>query len=440
MLRRASKAMARKFPHGRVLTYDQVVKTFRGKRLAIYTRARETLKTNPLHEGDARIQAFVKAEKTNPDAKVNPDPRMIQARGPRYNLAIARYLRYVEHLIYNLEHRGVRSVAKGMNQTQRAEAITRKFAAFYDTVCFSIDCSRWDQHVSLEILEVEHGFYQHFYPDSAELAQLLKWQRTNRCRTKNGVKYRVRGGRMSGDINTALGNCLLMVLMVRAVMDKMGVEYDLFDDGDDCLIFINGRDFEAVSQQLPALFRLFGQELKVENVARQLSDIVFCQSRIVFNGVTNVMVRDWRKVLSQACCGTKHWNEPNMVRPMLGLVAACESVLCKGVPILAPFAAAMHRLSGGCVAKVNACDSGLLRRYEIETGRTDPVYESSKITTAARVSFQETFGVDVGLQHAIERRLANWHLSTTESTTVVAELDHQWDPQYSSVAYIPELL
>lgn len=438
LLRRESKRLARKYPSGEERSLESVLNTFKGSRRAIYERAYQSLAVRPFGDADARIQSFVKAEKTNPLAKVNPDPRMIQARTPRYNLMIAKYLRYVEHLIYNLKHNGIRSVAKGMNQRVRAETILEKFSRFNDPICFSIDCSRWDQHVSDEVLEIEHGFYQHFYPNSEELRALLRHQRRNKCRTKNGVKYAVRGGRMSGDINTALGNCLLMVIMVRAAMGELDTKYDLLDDGDDCLIFIERSDFERVKEQLPAIFKAFGQELKIENIAERPSEVLFCQSRMVFNGKHHVMVRDWRKVLSQACCGTKHWNIPDMVRPMMGMVAACESVLNAGVPILAPFAAALHRMSRGRMAKLNACDSGLLRRYQIELG-TDktPTFLNSEISLEARLSFQETFGVMISEQRTIEKALAEWDIDSEIARTVPVELDNTWDPVYSDAAYIP---
>jgi hypothetical protein len=52
---------------------------------------------------------------------------------------------------------------------------------------------------------------------SKELAELLKWQLQNKgfARTIDGlIKYSVEGCRMSGDMNTALGNCTIMCALV----------------------------------------------------------------------------------------------------------------------------------------------------------------------------------------------------------------------------------
>lgn len=438
MLRQALARIRKRMTYGHEKTLDETLLTFKGARKKIYERACESLKNKPFHNGDARIQSFVKAEKTNPSAKTNPDPRMIQARTPRYNLTVAKYLRSVEHQVYNMEFKHMRAVAKGQNQVQRADIIRKKMARFNRPVCFSIDASRFDQHVGYDVLKAEHEFYQSFYPDSSELREVLKLQLNNKCRTKNGVKYSVRGGRMSGDINTALGNVVLAVAMIMAAMKELGIEdYDIYDDGDDMLVWVEEEDFDKVRVALPRVFLEFGQELKIENVARDPQDIVFCQSKMVYNGNTWVMMRDWRKVLSQSTSGTKWWNIPDMVRPMMGMVGACESVLCAGVPILSRYAAALNRISQGKLAHNNCCDSSLIIRYRYETGNDTVEYKESKITSEARLSFERTFGVDIWQQQAIERILDRWDLETTEAITVAVELDHHWTPNYNGHTMIP---
>lgn len=433
-IRRALKSLRKRTSDGHELTLDETVKTFRGARRKLYERARESFKNKPFHSGDGRIQSFIKAEKTNPDAKVNPDPRMIQARTPRYNLMIAKYLRHVEHQVYNIKHNNRRCVAKGMNQFERADNIRQKMASFNKPVCFSIDASRFDQHVGLGVLKAEHDFYKSYYPGNDELRHLLREQEQNKCHTKNGVKYRVRGGRMSGDINTALGNVVLAVAMIHAAMKELGItKYDILDDGDDMLVFVEEEDYERIRGELPRVFLEYGQELKIENVARDPQDIIFCQSKMVYNGERWVMMRPWQKVLSQSTSGTKWWNIPEMVRPMMGLVGACESVLCKGVPILSRYAAALNRMARGGVAHINCSDSSLMIRYRYETGDEKPVYIESTITSDARLSFMRTFGIEIWQQYAIERILDHWDLETTVAITVRPELDHRWRPDYNAL-------
>ena len=147
--------------------------------------------------------------------------------------------------------------------------------AFNAPVVVSLDASRFDQHVSKELLEIEHSIYMHMCP-SGELRRLLQWQLHNKGVSSQGIRYHTRGKRMSGDMNTALGNCILMILMVSAFMD--GRKYDMLDDGDDGLLIVEEDEYAWVCQNAEPAFLNFGMEIKVENVARSLEEVEWCQS------------------------------------------------------------------------------------------------------------------------------------------------------------------
>lgn len=442
-LSRSIDSLARPIGHLEPWTLERVRDSFTGARKRRYEMAYESLRISPLWRADARINSFVKAEKYNPEDKVNPDPRMIQARDARYNLVIAKYLRPIEHYIYNLvAPSGLRVVAKGLNQRDRAELLISKFARFSDPVCFSVDASRWDKHISLGVLRLEHRFYQHIVPHCPEFDRLLKWQQNNNCRTAGGCKYVCHGGRMSGDINTALGNCLLMVAMMRAALKSLGVrDYEIMDDGDDCLVIINRPDFVQIGK-LPEKFLAYGQELRIEGVTSVLSEVTFCQARAVWNGDSFIMVRNWRKVLSQSCCGTKHWNDPSLVRPMFGLVGSCELALCHGVPILQAFALALVRMSRGKVASLENMEPGYIHRLRAEYGSVQSAMHAAKaspVSDRARLSFEEAWGVPSWEQIAIENILGSWDVDTTIADTVPSEWDYTWSDGRQLRVMPPEL-
>lgn len=415
------------WPHRAItpLTLERALESFKGTRRALYLRAYDSLQSDPLKKRDSRISAFVKAEKFCVVDKVNPDPRMIQARTPRYNLHLARFLRPLEHQIYGLKRHGLPVIAKCLNPKQRAKLIVDKWQLFRKPVCFSIDCSRWDKHVSREILDVEHGFYQDWFKGDLELKQLLEWQKVNRCRTSNGVKYTVNGGRMSGDMNTALGNCVLMVGMVTDALERVVGHYAIIDDGDDCLVFVEEDDFERVAAFLPARFLEYGQELKIENVARDLQDIIFCQCRLTLGADGWTMARDWHKVLSQSCCGTRHWNDPNMIPAMFGMLGDCENALHRGVPILQAFATRLRELSGGKRARITHMDSSY--QYRIGSYGLEDVLslEPAIVTEEARFEFERTWGTPIWQQLAVEHHLTTWE-PFAPMRDVPSEIDHRW--------------
>lgn len=390
------------------LTLEETLSTFKGAKNKLYKRAYDSLLVEPFGDKDGRIKSFVKAEKFNPLEKVNPDPRMIQARDPRYNLHLAAYLRGIEHFVYGLTVGGVKCVAKCLNPAQRYDMLAAKWAMFKDPVCFSVDATRFDKHVASEMLDVEHDFYESCYPGDPFLKRLLKYQKLNVCTTNNGLRYTVKGMRMSGDMNTGLGNILLMIAMLLAALHHLLVKaFQLMDDGDDCLVVTERSDFEKLRLNLPKVFLSFGQELKIENVAYDIRDVVFCQSKPTWNGDRYVFARNWRKVLSQSCCGTKHWNDPKMVRPLFGLIGDCELATHGGIPILEPYAIRLQQLSNGARARLETLDSS----YQYRVGSWGLDLSSVKpkgITWKARLEFERTWGVSIVEQMAIEDTISRW--------------------------------
>jgi hypothetical protein len=428
LMYRTNRRLARAMGHFAPYTYDQVLATFGGKQRKRYADAVESLKLQPLTRRDARVSAFVKSEKFNPLAKRNPDPRMIQARQPRYGVEIARYLKPIEKALYTLRGpTGLRCIAKGLNQRQRAELLLLKLQQFRNPVILGLDCAKFDKHVDVEQLKVEHAFYL-MLCSSPHFQTLLSWQLVNEVVTSNGVRYTIYGKRMSGEMNTALGNCTLMVNMSFTSMSVLKIPnsgWDLLDDGDDCLLIVEAQYLDLVLRELPKLFLRFGHELKIELVTRDIRRATFCQSRVVCLADGPLFVRDWRKVLSQSACGVKHWGVPNMVRPMLTAVGACELALSLGVPILQEWAVAMIRNGRGLRPKVLDIDSGLAARVKYEVGAVDLdvllAVQPSVIRDCDRVAFADTWGTCVEEQLRVEAILRNWHVDSVEAVTYPTE-------------------
>lgn len=422
VLAKETRLLAKKMGHIAPYSYDQVLATWNSKLRKRYQDAYESLSAEPLCRRDARVSAFVKSEKFDPVPRVNPDPRMIQSRHPRYNVVVARYLKPIEKALYALRGpHGLRMVAKGLNQRQRAELLRDKLALFDDPVLIGLDGSRFDKHVHGQVLRLEHLFYT-LLIDSDELRELLAWQLVNDVVTQNGVKYKVRGKRMSGDINTALGNCVLMIIMVRAAMRILGIknrDWDILDDGDDCILILEAQHLKVVQAELPAVFLTFGQELKVESVARDIRDTVFCQSKVLDDGTNLVFTRYWRKVLSQSACGVKHWGTPSMVRPMLTAVGRCELALARGIPILQEFALALVRNGRGLEPRRLDLDGGLALKVKYEMGWAEVTQDllravkPAEVTESMRVAFDRTWGVSVAEQLHVEAILREWVVETT---------------------------
>lgn len=367
---------------------------------------------------DATIKMFVKPERFNPEAKRNPDPRAIQFRNPKYCVALAQFLHPIEHHIYELScaSNGVprsRNVAKGLNSCSRAQLLIEKTANFSDPIYLGLDAARFDKHVSKEKLEIEHSVYTYSNPDP-HFRQLLSWQLVNKCFSNLGLVYKVRGRRMSGDMNTAAGNCLLMLIMLIAIFTiVLRVKWDCLDDGDDVVVIIERRDVKLVLSRLADLFLSFGMEIKLESMCDDIHQVVFCQSSIVeYRTGKFKFVRDWRKVISNALCGVSHWTNDTYRRRVLQAIGTCELVLNLSVPILQSFALAILRnVSGGKAVDLSLAPEGLQRRTYRDLkalGIAPNLIEAQPIHDCGRASFATAYGVSIEDQLAIEKRLDAW--------------------------------
>lgn len=401
---------------------------FGGRKRDYYLKALDEVLQDGLDKSDAGVTLFVKSEKLAP-TKVNPDPRAIQFRNPRYCVALASFLKPMEHHLYQLKldtpHMKTRTrvVGKGLNQVERATLLRRKMQAFSNPVVLSLDMSRFDQHVSLEQLQVEHSVYLSSNPDPW-LRELLSWQLHNNVRSRIGLRYRTRGKRMSGDMNTALGNCVIMIAMMVGAMEELEVVFDLFDDGDDCLLLVESDDVEKVLTQLPGLALEMGHELKIENQARTLEEVEWCQSKPVFDGKTYKFVRNPWKVMSCALVGTRWLAASHRSRlEFLAGLAQCELVLNCGIPVLQEYAKALLRNSRDAHPKFDT-NSGEWWRYVRELRYHGP----SEITEMSRLSFAEAFGITVEEQLTYEKQLSEWNFEVSPLREVEGGRDPDtWD-------------
>lgn len=373
---------------------------YRGRKRLVYQRAVESLSVYPVERKDSYLSTFVKAEKINFTDKPDPAPRIIQPRSPRYNVEVGRYIKPQEHKIYAAIGRvfGEPVVAKGLNARARGRLIAEKWKRFKNPVAVGLDAARFDQHVRRDALEWEHSIYTKIAYSCSELARLLSWQIPNKgfVRCPDGViKYKTNGNRMSGDMNTALGNVLIMCAMVYRYLELVEIDSAFIDDGDDCVVIFE-REFLDRFMSRMAWFRGMGFTMKIEGVYDELEKIVFCQSQPVFDGEEWVMVRQPRAALSKDLISTKNCSTEGAWNFTRGAISACGLALTDGIPLMPSF---YRMLSRGAVLK---------RSDELETGMDylarGMEFEGKPVSDLARFSFYKAFGITPDEQIALEKR------------------------------------
>lgn len=434
---RAVKATAQhltqRAPRFNARPLGEFVEAYRGAKRRNYERALQRVREcdGQLARSRGYIKMFVKAEKLNPSAKHDPDPRAIQFRSMEFNVVAGRWIKPVEEWIYRITGQRFgwrpqgRMIAKGMNHVKRGNIIARKRSRFQNPVVVSLDASRFDQHVDETFLKIEHEVYLALCRDPPMLRKLLSWQMNNLCFSMNNIAYFVRGKRMSGDLNTALGNCLLSVLMAVTWLESLDIDYDILDDGDDLLVFCDARDLDNLLKSVKPAFLEFGHEMKIENVAYTMEDVCFCRSHPVFDGHDWRMVRPWQSVLSTALTGTKFANVERERAAYVAANGACELTVNQGMPILQEYAVALLRN-----AKVQPGDmifDDLFDRMRVEQRRLRfAAAQTRPVSDVTRLSFQRAFGIAVHDQVDMERHLRNWTFEIGGGMEVGLDRDGDW--------------
>jgi len=392
------------------ISMEKFIASYQGRRKVIYENARASLVLRPLTRRDACVKAFVKAERMLP----GKDPRIIQPREPRYNIVVGQWLKPMEKKLFKSVDRvwGHPTIMKGYNAHDCAQLLREKYlrvASNGGVVMIGLDASRFDQHVSLEALEYEHGYYLGCARwGHTKLRELLSWQLWNRGvgRTRDGkLKYLTRGCRMSGDMNTSLGNCLLMCALVHQYFEDHGIVGELANNGDDCVLFVQPRYVEVIRATLDAWFLRFGFEMTMEKPVTRFEEMEFCQTHCVFDGTRWVCVRNFPTFIAKDVSTVLPLSHGQCMEGYAGAISDCGLALAGGVPVADAFYRSMHTISKGVRLRIEQ-GTGWERGFVfLARGMSR---SGVAISDQARASFYFAFGVLPDRQKILESQINRW--------------------------------
>lgn len=389
------------------LEREEFPSLYRGRKRRVYQQAIDSLKIRDCDSNDAILKAFVKYERVDFTTKPNSVPRVINPRTPRYNAALGCFIRPLEAAIFPLLKRyaGYPVVMKGYNAEQVARHLKDGWDAFHDPICVGLDAKRFDQHVSIQALEWEHNVYLSLTPPHRreELKTLLSYQLRNsvKARTQNGKLHcKFDGKRMSGDMNTSLGNCLIMCSLVFERLWEIGVDARLYNNGDDCVVFMERSDYDVFGRHMHEWFGNYGFDMEVEQSVDVFERVRFCQMQPVFDGVKYVMMRDPFVAMRKDGVSLKPIDNITTYSRWIKTVGEGGISLTGGLPVSQSYYQALINAGGEAKRFENDLDyhSSGLRRW----GRN--MHRKFRIPTASsRYSFFLAFGVTPGEQLVMEK-------------------------------------
>ena len=404
------------------LTLDQVVETYAGRRRTIYENALKKLTQIGLSRNDARSIAFVKMELVNPQKA----PRCIQPRDPAYNLALGQYIKAVEHEIYAAIRRVYGdgpTVMKGYNVSEIGAIIRGKWRSFSKPVAIGLDATKFDMHVSPAALAWEHGVYCGFFPGDRRLKRLLRWQMNNKGAGYCGdgsLKYTVTGKRFSGDMNTGLGNCLLMCSMLYAYARERGVHIKLVNNGDDCVVIMEEDDREKFLAGLEQWFIQMGFRMVAEKPVYELHQIEFCQMHPIEIGDECRMVRNLPSALRKDTMTVHPLTNELHRRKWCTAVGTGGLNLTGGVPVMQDFYQAFQRIGCYTDSKISDDPTFATGMRLMSKGMREHYREPSAWT---RVQVFEAWGISPDEQVAIEQHMREFELDDHEVKDYISSED-----------------
>ncbi len=383
-------------------TADEFVNSYKVARVRRrYERAKKQFETRGITERDSWIRGFLKYEKLPLKSGLNPIPRMVSPRMPVYNFAIGRYLKAAEEAIYHAiaQIYGGPTVMKSYNTVEIGGHFYDAWKSFKRPVAIGLDANRWDQSVLPEMLKLEHGCYNWIFNFDPQLQEWLSWQIYNHVEIRlgeNWASYDVKGQRMSGDMNTGLGNCLLACALWFGFCRYYNLEkMRLFNNGDDCLVIIEEEDLYILNN-LPQYYAKFGFDMTVEDPVRIFEKIVFCQMQPVFDGQRYVMCRDPRAVLEKDAMLLRACKDRVIYDTYRKSVSNSGLAMAGRLPLLSAFYDYVGRDTGKLAKRWDIPMSGLTWWTRgLRPGRYRPTPES-------RYSFWLAFGILPDMQSAFE--------------------------------------
>lgn len=390
------------------ISSDEFVCLYTGSKAKRYAAAAQNVALRGLYPSDSEISVFLKDEKICSWSKVDPAPRLISPRTPEYCLELGRFIKPIEHLLYKAVARVWKEVTifKGLNFNDRGEELRKKWEKYQHPVAIGLDASRFDQHVSVEALNWEHSIYLRCYRGKNKyLKYLLSRQLTNRGTAyidDHKVEYQVNGGRMSGDMNTALGNCLIMTGLVYRYLQLRGLTASLANDGDDCVVIMERNNLPIFLEGLQEWFRTQGFTMKVEKPVFVFEEMEFCQCHPVWNGEQWTMCRNIHKALfTDSVHVGKTLDEILSIRYSIG---ECGIAWSRGVPVFGKFY--QHILKTGVPHRSDTVQHKLMQHSGTYWNSKGCRSGTHSITSEARLSFERAFHISPSEQLAIEELYA----------------------------------
>lgn len=313
--------------------------------------------------------------------------RCIYARVDDLKLVFGPYFKAIESVVYANKH-----FIKHVPVKDRAKLLLERLIG---EIKQSSDYTGYEKHFTDVTYEIEFELYKHMLqnlPQSKWIIQQMEavMKGMNTCKFKR-LTALLPSGRMSGEMNTSLGNGFMNLMLFLFQMHLKGNHhYDCFVEGDDLIAVYSG--IRITSEDYLKL----GMTIKLEN-HEHINEASFCG--LVYDPEDGVSICDPLKVLlNVGWCSARYLNASEKSRKGL-LRAKGLSLLYQypGVPIIQSLAQYIIRVTEGSKYKL----PGEWTHWQVKHFKTNGV--AKPIGDNTRFLMEKVFGFSVFEQKELEQ-------------------------------------
>lgn len=361
-------------------------------------------------EGELRhfkVKLFMKAE-TYMEFK---NGRGIYAREDVAKIVFGPYFKEIEKLVYYdpTTDAGIKHFIKHVPVDKRADFIMEEvYMEAFRSVC--TDYSSLEAHFDPDFMKAcEFVLYEHMLGKTQFGSTVLEIMREVLLGVNkifgNGVRARILGRRMSGEMNTSLGNGWTNLMLFSMWYIEAGGSFSTLRgviEGDDGLFCL------PVEMKLPTedFFKDWGCLIKII-VTDDISTASFCG--LIFDPEDRKIITDPFKILANFGFTSNRYAvcRQNKLKSLLRAKAMSALVQYDGCPIIAVLAKKMLELTRSYdVRSVVAKERDEWRRGKLIYGMQNfRKYIDTEIGMRTRLLFEDMYGIPVSVQISIEKRI-----------------------------------
>jgi len=375
----------------------KVVNSYSGPYRAKYFRAQQVYNKYGLQQKHSHATLFVK------DDKYSGEPekacRAIQYRHPVFMLEQGRFTKPIEKWFYSLQDEYDTTIVGKSDPFTIAKTLIDKSSVFVRPTYLLLDASKFDSCVDAKWLRLCMRFYLLLFPKRYHNTIRYLWTKTfiNRGRTTKGLRFKTNGTRLSGDMDTGLGNSIIMWAMLKTFLCNLKIKHSILVNGDDSVVVIEYRDLYKTSDL--KLFEEMGFNMKCD-VVYDISDVEFCQAKVIETDYGHTMSRNPERVLARTAWTTIKYGR-SKARAYVNTLGLCERAASWGVPIASQLATQM-------INSANTTRTIEMRPWLKEYyGQMKKWWKTGepKISLETRLNFWSAWGISVDQQLRLENSI-----------------------------------